>query len=75
MVFSFSESNIERTASVLGVSPAWEDDLARFELSDEESGRQLALEIQTHLIREAALRAGDEQRGPLDDGRYFDNLG
>jgi hypothetical protein len=45
MVFSFSESSIERIASVLGVSPAWEDDLARFELSDEESGRQLALEI------------------------------
>lgn len=49
MRFSFSDDDIQRIASVLGVTPKHDDRLVRFELSDEESGRRLTLEILTEL--------------------------
>ncbi len=49
MPFTFSGSDIERIATVLGVQPKTEGTLARFELRDESSGRSLALEIHTRL--------------------------
>lgn len=49
MSFSFSSSDLDRIAGVLGVDPKREGSLARFELRDENSGRSLALEIRTEL--------------------------
>lgn len=49
MSFTFSDSDIQRIASVLGVDPKTDGSLVRFELRDESSGRSLALEIHTSL--------------------------
>lgn len=45
MAFSFSDADLERIASVLGVAPRADGKLVRFDLTDETSGRQLTLEI------------------------------
>lgn len=49
MAFTFSDADLERIALVLGVEPKRDGTLARFELSDEESGRRIALEIRQVL--------------------------
>ena len=49
MSFSFSDEDIQRISSVLGVEPRSDGKLIRFELNDQESGRQLSLEILTGL--------------------------
>lgn len=41
----FSSSDFERIAGALGVEPQHEGSMVRFALSDEESGRRLAVEI------------------------------
>ncbi len=47
MAFAFSDTDIERIASVLGVAPKRDGSLVRFELVDTPSGRSLTLEIKT----------------------------
>lgn len=49
MAFSISDADITRIASVLGVIPKKDGPLYRFELTDVNSGRQLALEILTDV--------------------------
>ncbi len=49
MSFTFSDEDLERIASVLGVTPKRDNKLVRFELADAESGRQITLEILTEL--------------------------
>ena len=43
--FSFSETDLDRIASVLGADFTQDGDLARLELAHEESGRRLTLEV------------------------------
>lgn len=45
MAFAFSEADLQRIASVLGVPAKPDGPLVRFELKDEESGRRLTLEV------------------------------
>ncbi len=45
MSFSFSDADIERIETVLGVTAKKDESFARFELTDEESGRRVTLEI------------------------------
>lgn len=49
MAFAFSDTDLDRIASVLGVTPKRDGSLARFELRDEASGRRISLEIQMAL--------------------------
>jgi hypothetical protein len=55
MPFSFADTDVERIATVLGAIPKYDGDLVRIELSDEESGRTLSLEILRKLALPAAL--------------------
>jgi hypothetical protein len=55
MAFSFSEDDIQRIAAVLGVPPKQDEAIIRFELHDDSSGRQIALEIQPALNLPADL--------------------
>lgn len=50
MSFSFSDADIERIETVLGVTAKKDDSFARFELSDENSGRRITLEIHRNVI-------------------------
>ena len=45
MAFAFSEADLQRIASVLGVPAKPDGPVVRFELKDEESGRRLTLEV------------------------------
>ncbi len=45
MSFSFSDTDIERIETVLGVTAKKDASFARFELADEQSGRRITLEI------------------------------
>ena len=58
MSFSFSEDELGRIAAVLGVDPKVDNKLVRFELSDEESGRKISLEILTELDMPEQLAEG-----------------
>lgn len=58
MSFSFSEDELSRIADVLGVPHKKDNKLYRFELSDEESGRKLSLEILTELDMPEQLAEG-----------------
>ena len=58
MSFSFSEDELGRIAGVLGVEPKVDNKLVRFELSDEESGRKISLEILTELDMPDQLAEG-----------------
>jgi hypothetical protein len=58
MSFSFSDADIERIESVLGVTAKKSDSLARFELSDKSSGRQITLEIHRD-VKTSGLTSGD----------------
>lgn len=55
MSFSFSDADIERIASVLGVAPKIEGPVVRFDLRDETSGRRLGLEIVRHVALPASF--------------------
>ena len=50
MPFSFSDTDIERIEKILGVTAKKVDSLARFELSDEDSGRRITLEIHRMVV-------------------------
>ncbi len=58
MSFSFSDEEIARIETVLGVEPKRDNKLVRFELSDEESGRKISLEILTELEMPEQLAEG-----------------
>lgn len=58
MSFSFSDDDLQRIASVLGVTPKRDNKLLRFELSHEDSGRSLTLEILTELEMPDKLAEG-----------------
>lgn len=45
MAFTFSDADIKRIETVLGVASKTDGEMARFELSDEASGRRITLEI------------------------------
>lgn len=60
MAFTFSDADLERIGEVLGVAPKREGALARFDLTDEQSGRRLSLEI----LSEVALPASLAERQP-----------
>jgi len=60
MAFTFSESDFERIASVLGVPAKRENMLIRYELHDEASNRQISLEIMSHVSLPDPLK--DEDR-------------
>jgi len=49
MAFTFSDADIERIESVLGVTSSRHGDVARFELRHEKSGRRITLEIYTRV--------------------------
>lgn len=49
MAFTFSDTDIARIAEVLEAEPKLDGSLVRFELSDDESGRRITLEIRTAL--------------------------
>ena len=49
MPFTFSRTDIQRIAQVLGAEPKTDGALTRFELRDETTGRSLALEIRVDL--------------------------
>ncbi len=45
MAFSFSDTDIDRIASVFDVAPEKDGRIVRFDLSDEESGRRITVEL------------------------------
>ncbi len=49
MGFSFSDNDLERIETVLGVKSKRDGNVARFELQNEESGRRITLEIHGQL--------------------------
>ncbi|MDX1530978.1 MAG: hypothetical protein R3362_05590 [Rhodothermales bacterium] len=59
MPFTFSDADLDRLAGALGVAFTRDGALARFELSDAESGRRLILEVQPEVQLPAAV-ADDE---------------
>ncbi len=58
MSFSFSDADIERIETVLGVTAKKDDSFARFELADEQSGRRITLEIHRN-VEASGLSDGD----------------
>ncbi|MEX0686070.1 MAG: hypothetical protein WD267_02085 [Balneolales bacterium] len=50
MIHDFTSKNIETIEEVLGVAPKKSGEVYRFQLTDEESGRKLALEIHMGLL-------------------------
>jgi len=58
MSFSFSDADIERIETVLGVTAKKDDSFARFELADEQSGRRVTLEIH-RSVEASGLSDGD----------------
>lgn len=58
MSFSFSDADIERIETVLGVTAKTDDSFARFELADEQSGRRITLEIHRN-VEASGLSDGD----------------
>ena len=60
MAFSFSDDDLSRIATVLGVQPKHDDSEVRFELQDEASGRRIALVIQRSIAVPTAIDGPDE---------------
>jgi len=58
MSFSFSTEDLERIGSVLNATPKHDGKLVRYELQNEESGRQISLEILTDLEMPDKLAEG-----------------
>ena len=50
MAFSFSDSDFDRIATVLGTPAKRDYALVRYELTDETSGRRISLEITVNLV-------------------------
>ncbi len=63
MGFTFSDADIDRIASVLGVPAKHEGTVVRFKLHDAASGRRITLEIAREVALPAAL--ANEQPGNL----------
>lgn len=55
MAFTFSDTDIERIASVLDETPIIEGAIVRFELNDEETGRHIRLEIARQVTLPASV--------------------
>jgi len=58
MPFSFSDADLDRIETVLGVESKRDESMARFELADEDSGRRITLEIHRKVVTEG-LSEGD----------------
>lgn len=58
MPFTFSDADFERIEKVLGVKAKKDSSMARFELSDEETGRRVTLEIH-RKVTSPGLSEGD----------------
>lgn len=58
MPFTFSDADFERIEKVLGVKAKKDSSMARFELSDEETGRRVTLEIH-RKVTSPGLTEGD----------------
>ena len=58
MPFTFSDADFERIERVLGVKAKKDASMARFELSDEETGRRVTLEIH-RKVTSPGLTEGD----------------
>ncbi|MDA0379289.1 MAG: hypothetical protein O3C45_10595 [Bacteroidetes bacterium] len=58
MPFTFTDADIERIEKVLGVKAKKDSSMARFELSDEETGRRVTLEIHSK-VTSPGLSEGD----------------
>jgi hypothetical protein len=58
MPFTFSDADFERIERVLGVKAKKDASMARFELSDEETGRRVTLEIH-RKVTSSGLTEGD----------------
>jgi hypothetical protein len=61
MPFAFSEPDFERIAAALGVAAFRDGAIVRYELSDQESGRRLVLEV--HPSVSGPERDDDQPRG------------
>jgi len=59
MAYSFTEADLQRIASVLGVEPKREGSTVRFSLQHEETGRSIALEIRTDVDVPPGISAGE----------------
>ena len=57
MSFSFTDADIERIETVLGVKAKTDASLARFELADKSSGRRITLEIH-RVVKTKGLTSG-----------------
>ena len=58
MSFSFTDADIERIETVLGVKAKADASLARFELADKSSGRRITLEIHRNVKTEGLTSGG-----------------
>jgi len=58
MSFSFTDADIERIETVLGVTAKKDESLARFELADKSSGRRITLEIH-RKVKTQGLTSGE----------------
>jgi len=58
MPFTFSDADIKRIETALGTECKMDESLARFELSDESSGRRITLEIH-RTVRTPGLSEGE----------------
>ena len=71
MSFAFSDSDLERIASVLGTEPKHDGALTRMVLNDDESGRHLSLEIlrelnmPTELADDPLVRVAVQEMGAV----------
>jgi len=59
MSFSFADSDLDKIASVLEATKTMDGTIARFELSDQDTGRRLVLEVQTDLKVPSDLSEGE----------------
>ena len=58
MSFSFTDEDIERIETVLGVKAKTDASLARFELADKSSGRRITLEIHSDVKTKGLTSGG-----------------
>ncbi|CAN5491602.1 hypothetical protein BH23BAC4_BH23BAC4_01310 [soil metagenome] len=59
MPFAFADADFERIAAALGASARHEGGLVRFELTDEASGRRLAVEVSRDVDLPDSLKESD----------------
>ena len=75
MPFTFSDDDFARLADTLGVEPKRDGSVVRFELSDEESGRRLVLEIQPAVDLPPNIADADTPTDPIARLRADQHLG